>query len=144
MDYQGLHILYWMLLCAALWFNRACWPTFALSVIVGVSVLAPVPWGDTPTIWYFKCLVIELGVVIGALAARSPASHGVIMFTGLLSVVHLIGAWVGPAEGLGPYKLTIPFFEAGSLLTCVLFSADGLKLIERRRIAVRTQKDSHA
>ena len=143
MFYTWLELGFAVLLCAALWLNRNCWRTFALSVVVAAGVFTPVPWGDNVSLWYFKCFLVELLVICGSLLVRSPSSWMVIVFAVLLATVHLLGALVGPSAGVGPYRITIPFFEAGELLACVLFSRQGRDMLQARRAAARQKRISH-
>lgn len=143
MFYTGLHMGYAVLLCAALWLNRADWRTLALSLIVAAGVFVPVPWTVNPALWYFECFLVELMVVCGALIVRSATSWAVIVFSILLASVHLTGVLHGPVAGIGPYRIIVPVLETGELLICCLLSCSVRRLIQRRAVLARLKKASH-
>lgn len=132
MFYTWLHMAYAVLLCAAMWFNRADWRTFLLSLVVGVGLFAPVPWTDNPALWYFECFTGELLVILLALLLHSPTSIYVALFGGLICAMDLIGVFVGPVSGIGPYRIIVPILETGEILVCVLLSHSGRQCIQRR------------
>ncbi len=141
MFYTWLHIAYAVLLCAAMWFNRGCWRTFLLSLVVAACIFVPVPWENPISLWYFKQSLNELLVIIAALTLRSRATWAVIVFSAILALIHLMGMIVGPVDGIGPYRVAVPLFETGKLLVCVVLSHSALKAYERR--ALRTILEGH-
>lgn len=132
MFYTWLHMAYAVLLCAAMWLNRGDWRTFFLSLVVAAGVFVPIPWTVNPALWYFECFLVELLVIVFSLLLRSPTSWAVIVFSLLLSTMHLIGVFTGPVSGIGPYRIIVPILETGELLICVLLSHSARGLIKRR------------
>ena len=143
MFYTWLHMAYAVLLCAALWLNRADWRTLCLSLVVAAGMFVPIPWTSNPSLWYFECFLVELMVICGALMLRSPTSWAIIVFSILLSSAHLTGVLYGPVRGIGPYRIIVPVLETGELLICCLLSCSMRRLIQRRTVLARLQKASH-
>jgi hypothetical protein len=132
MFYTWLHMAYAVLLCAAMWLNRADWRTFLLSLVVAANLFVPTPWTVNPALWYFECFLEELVVILFALLLRSPTSKYVIVFAVILSVIDLVGVFVGPVKGIGPYRIAEPIFETGEILICVLLSHSARQFFQRR------------
>lgn len=141
MFYTWLHMAYAVLLCAALWLNRADWRTLLLSIVATAGVCLPIPWTDNPSLWYFECFIVELVVILAAMVLRSPTSKYVIAFCILRSAMHLTGVVVGPVSGIGPYRIIVPFLETGELLVCVLLSHSARQLIQRRALLALLKRD---
>lgn len=134
MFYTGLHAAYAVLLCAALWFNRACLRTLLLSVVVFVALVWPNKYlpGDSVPLWYFKCFLVEMAVIVLAYRLQSPVSWYIVSFSSVLCAAHLVRMYTGPTEGWSPYRIGIPLLETAELLICVLLSHSGRQLLARR------------
>jgi hypothetical protein len=141
MFYTWLHMAYAALLCAAMWFNRADWRTFLLSIVVGIGLFVPIPWTANPSLWYFECFIGELIIICCALALRSPTSWYVIVFCVLLSTMDIAGVLYGPTKGIGPYRIIVPILETGEMLICVLLSHSARQLIQRRALMALLKRE---
>jgi len=141
MFYTGLHIAYVVLLCAALWLNRACGRGMLLSGSVAAVLLTELPWVWPTWIWYVEWLVIELVLMVLAIALQVRASCWVAVLSAFLSAGHIFGAIFGPSEGLGVYKITQPMFETAQLLVCIVLS-DSVTKIQQRRTMRRFMKEA--
>jgi hypothetical protein len=122
MFYAWLSTAYAVLLCSALWLNRKNLRMLVLTAAVGAGIFVPVPYEATPALWYMKCVLVELAVAAAASLLRARASSAILLWSGLLTLMHLVGVFVGPQSGVGPYRIIIPILETAELITCLLLS----------------------
>lgn len=138
MFYQGLHIAYAVLLCAALWFNRACWRTLVLSALLGAELMLVIPWVWPTWVWYLEWFIVEMLVIVAALLLRSPASRPVALFSVVLGFNHLLGAYFGPSDSISPYRVVQPMLETAQLLVCIALSHSAREYTKRQLIQALT------
>ena len=134
MFYTGLHIAYAVLLCAALWLNRACWRSLLLTAILGVELTIEIPWVWPTWVWYLEWFMVEMLVVCLALSLNVAASRSVALFSALLGAGHLAGAYYGPSDAVGPYRLIQPMLEVSQLLSCLALSNYTTQYLQRRTL----------
>lgn len=115
-------LAYVLLLSAGLWLNRRDPKMLTLTVVVGVSIFLPVPPFETAAAWYTYCFVAEVAVAAVAFALATRASPYIVAMCVSLDLMHLVGIFIGPSPGFGPYRIGVPILECAELAACVMMS----------------------
>lgn len=94
-----------------------------LTATVGAGVLLPVMPTQSPELFYIQCLLMDTFVMIMAYLIRAKTASSIVVFlSSLLCGLHISGLILGPSDGVGVYRISIPLFEISQLLTCILAS----------------------
>ena len=117
------HVLHYVLIVAAIFLNRKDRKMLALSLVIGLSILAPVGHFTNKAEFCTICIASDFLLGVLAIYLDTSASAVVLIMSGALCAWHLAGWWYGGWLPDSPYHLLSQACEYIEISACCAFSA---------------------